>query len=172
MNSRLVIQNIVRFFVLMLVQILILNNVNLSGYAIPYLYVLFILMLPTNTGKIAMLLLAFLCGLTADIFSNMLGFHSFACTLVAFARILFADRILTRNEAVIIDTPSVYTVKAQYFISYLLVLLSIFYLTFFSLELFDSHGLFRLLLSTVLSTLLTVVLALLSQFLFIKRPHE
>lgn len=172
MSSRLVIQNIIRFLTLILVQLLILNNVNLSGYAIPYLYVLFILMLPTNTGKIPLLLLAFLCGMTIDIFSNMLGFHTFACTLVAFARILFADRILTRNEAVIIATPNYYAVKPQYYISYLAVLLAIFYFTLFSLELFDSHGFFRLLLSTLLSTLLTSVLALLSQLLFIKRPHE
>ncbi|KWW30636.1 MAG: rod shape-determining protein mred [bacterium P3] len=172
MESRLILQNIVRFAVLTLVQILILNNINISGYAIPYLYLLFILMLPTGMGKIAMLLAAFVCGLAIDVFSNMLGFHTFSCTMVAFARILFADRILTRNEPVVISTPSIYTVKTQYFIGYLLVLTAIFYLTFFSLELFDSHGFWRLLLSITLSTLLTVVLALISQILFMKRPHE
>lgn len=171
MNSRLVIQNIIRFIVLVLAQILILNNVNISGFAIPHLYLLFILMLPTNTGKIPMLLLGFLCGLTIDIFSNMLGFHTAACTLVAFCRILFADRILTRNEAVIIATPSIYSVKPSYFINYMLLLTGIFYLAFYALELFDSHGIFRLLLSTLLSTLLTSLLILLSQTLFMKRPN-
>ena len=171
MSSRLVIQNIVRFFALMLVQILILNNVNISGFAIPYLYLLFILMLPTNTGKISMLLLGFVCGLTIDIFSNMLGFHTAACTLVAFCRIIFADRILTRNEAVVIATPSIYSVKPAYFVNYMLVLTAIFFFTFYALELFDSHGFFRLLFSTILSTLLTATLMLLSQLLFIKRPN-
>lgn len=171
MSSRLVIQNIIRFLVLMLVQILILNNVNLSGFAIPYLYLLFILMLPTNTGKVPLLLLGFFCGLTVDIFSNMLGFHTAACTLVAFCRILFADRILTRDEAIVIATPSIYSVKPAYFINYMLILTGIFFLAFYGLELFDSHGFFRLLLSTILSTLLTALLILLSQLLFLKRPN-
>lgn len=171
MNSRLIIQNTVRFFVLVLVQILILNNVNISGLAIPYLYLLFIIMLPTNTGKIAMLLLGFFCGLAIDIFSNMLGFHTAACTLVAFCRIAFADRILTRNEAVVIDTPSIYSVKTTYFINYLLLLTAIFYVSFYALELFDSHGFFQLLLSSILSTILTALLMLLSQMLFLKRPN-
>lgn len=171
MNSRLVIQNIIRFVTLILFQLLILNNVNISGFAIPYIYLLFILMLPTNTGKIPLLLMGFLTGLTVDMFSNMLGFHTFACTLVAFCRILFADRILTRNEAVVIDTPSIYSVKPQYFINYLLLLTAIFYFTFFALELFDSHGFFRLLFSTLLSTLLNTLLILFAQMLFMKRPN-
>lgn len=169
MESKIIIQNVERFVALILAQLLILNNVNISGFAIPYLYVLFILMLPTDTPRNWMLLLSFLCGLSMDIFSNMLGFHSFACTLVAMMRILFADKILTRNEGVTITTPSIHTVNPQSYIVYLLVLLLIFYFTFFLLELFDRHEMWQILLSAVLSTILTGLLALMVQFLFIKR---
>ena len=172
MDSKLVIQNAVRFILLMLFQILILNNVNLSGYAIPYLYIMFILMLPTYTGKVSLLLCAFACGFCMDVFSNMLGFHTFSCTLIGLLRIAFADRILTRNEAVDIAIPSIHAVKPQYFVGYLLVLTGAFYFVFYSLELFGSEGMGRLLLSVILSTLLTSVMVLLAQMLFLKRPQR
>ena len=48
-----------RFVLLMALQLLVLNHVYLGGYVMPMLYVLFILMLPTDTGRIPMLLIAF-----------------------------------------------------------------------------------------------------------------
>lgn|SRR5574344_414097 len=167
--NNLLIQNILRFILLMLFQILVLNNVYLGGYINPYLYVLFILMLPTNLPRIPMLLLAFLSGLCIDIFSNMLGFHTFACTLVAFCRLAFADKILTRGEPVVIDTPSIHSVALQQFAFYLLLLFFIYNVAYFSLEIFNFHDFWTILLSALLSTLVTWVLALLCQTLFLRK---
>ena len=64
--NNLVWRNIGRFLLLTLMQLLILNNVYLGGYVMPMLYVLFILMLPTSTGRIPMLLIAFGTGLLMD----------------------------------------------------------------------------------------------------------
>ncbi len=115
--NNLVWRNIGRFVLLALVQLLVLNNVYLGGYVMPMLYVLFILMLPTSTGRIPMLLIAFGTGLLMDIMAGALGFHALACTVVAMMRILFADRILTRGENVAIANPGIYSVTPQYFIS-------------------------------------------------------
>ena len=46
-----VVGNTLRFIFLVLLQVLILNNIQLSGYLNPFLYVLFILMLPFETPK-------------------------------------------------------------------------------------------------------------------------
>ena len=125
--NRLVWRNIGRFVLLMLLQLLVLNNVYLGGYVMPMLYVLFILMLPTSVGRVPLLLTAFGTGLVVDIMAGALGFHALACTVVAMMRITFADRILTRGENVTIETPSVFSVTPQYFISYLLLLTGAFY---------------------------------------------
>ena len=106
-----------RFLLLMAIQLLVLNYVYLGGYVMPMLYVLFILMLPTGMKRIPLLLIAFGTGLLMDIMSNALGFHALACTVVAMLRIWFADSILTRNEPVTINTPSVFSVTPQYFIT-------------------------------------------------------
>ena len=165
-------RNIGRFVLLMLVQLLILNNVYLGGYVMPMLYVLFILMLPTSTGRIPMLLIAFGTGLLMDIMSGALGFHALACTVVAMMRIGFADRILTRGENTVIAVPSVYSVTPQYFISYVLLLLSVFYLLFYLLEIFSFRGLGGVLLATVCSTLVTTALVVLYQVVFVKKEES
>ncbi|MGX8712991.1 MAG: rod shape-determining protein MreD [bacterium] len=167
--NKLVWRNIVRFVLLMLVQLLVLNHVYFGGYVMPMLYLLFILMLPTSTGRIPMLLIAFGTGLLVDVMNNMLGFHALACTVIAMLRILFADRILTRNEPVVIESPSIYSVTPQYFISYLMLLLAAFYLVFYTVELFGFRNFGGVLLSTILSTVVTTLLAVLYQFLFLKK---
>lgn len=158
-----------RFVLLMAIQLLVLNHVYLGGYVMPMLYVLFVLMLPTDMGRIPMLLTAFGTGFLVDVMNNMLGFHALACTLLAMMRILFADRILTRGEPVTIEVPSIYTVTPQYFISYLMLMLGMFYLVFFTVELFGFRSFGGVILATVASTVVTTLMAVLYQYIFLRK---
>lgn len=164
-------RNIGRFVLLMLFQLLVLNNVYLGGYVLPMLFVLFILMLPTNLKRIPLLLIAFGTGLTADLMSNVLGFHALACTVVAMLRIWFANRILTRGEPVVISTPSVRSVTPQIYVSYLLLMYTAYYLIYFTSELFGSRGFGDMILATLLSSLASTLLTVLYQILFIKKEN-
>jgi hypothetical protein len=51
---------IIRFVVLVLVQVFILNNVHLGGFINPYIYILFIITLPFETPKWFLFVIAFL----------------------------------------------------------------------------------------------------------------
>ena len=62
------VRNIGRFIVLVLFQVLVLNNIQFSGYVNPFMYVLFILLLPFETPRWLLLLSGFLLGLSVDIF--------------------------------------------------------------------------------------------------------
>ena len=161
-----------RLLLLMAIKMLVLHYVYLGGYVMPMLYVLFILMLPTGMKRIPLLLIAFGTGLLMDIMSNALGFHALACTVVAMLRIWFADSILTRNEPVTINTPSVFSVTPQYFITYLMLMLAAFYLVFYTAELFGFRGFGGVLLATVCSTLVTTLLVVLYQLVFLKKKEE
>lgn len=165
-------QNIGRFVLLVGFQLLVLGNVYLGGYVLPMLYVLFILMLPTNTKRIPLLLIAFGTGLVVDLMNNVLGFHALACTVVAMLRIWFANRILTRGEPIVISSPSIRNVTPQYMVSYLLLMYAAFYLVYFTTELFGSRGLGDMLLATVCSTLASTLLAVLYQLLFAKKENQ
>lgn len=69
----LALQNIIRFVLLVLAQVLILNNIQFLGYINPYIYILFIFSLPYRTPQWLILSLAFILGLTIDIFSKTWG---------------------------------------------------------------------------------------------------
>ncbi|MCQ2278447.1 MAG: rod shape-determining protein MreD [Bacteroidales bacterium] len=167
MNNTLL--NIVRFSILMLLQTLVLNNIYLGGYITPFLYILCILMLPTSTPRLAMLLIAFSAGLLQDVSCNMLGFHAFAATFVAFLRILFADKILTRGEDIEIDVPSIRSVPIAPMLYYLIILILAYYIVYYSLLFFSWRDILQIGISSVAGSALTWVLAVLYQTLFIRR---
>ena len=65
---------LISFTLLVFLQVFILNNIQFSGYINPYIYILFIIALPFETPNWAMLILAFILGLTVEIimkFSNL-----------------------------------------------------------------------------------------------------
>src|SRR4051812_18702722 len=77
---------LLRFLVLVAIQVLVLNNVQLGGYINPFLYVMFILMLPVRFPKIVVLLLSLLTGIVIDMFSNTMGMHAAACLMMGYLR--------------------------------------------------------------------------------------
>jgi hypothetical protein len=54
-----ILKNIIRFVVLVLIQVAILNNIQVSGFVNPYMYILFILLLPFEIPNWLLLVLSF-----------------------------------------------------------------------------------------------------------------
>ena len=160
--SKLVFSNIFRFLALIVLQILILNYVYLGGFAVPFIYLLAILMLPTRLEKIPLLLIAFASGMLIDIFCNVPGFHTFSCTMMGFARILFGNTILTHDDAEI-DTPNIRSVPASAFMLYLLLMIFVYSFTFNLIEAFSFGNFWLTMLSVLLDTAITWVLLMLCQ---------
>ena len=171
MKNNIVIQNILRFLLLFFLQTIVLSKVAMGNMLILNILILFVIMLPTNLGRIPLLLLSFAAGLLLDITTNMLGFQSFAFTIVAFARIIFADRILLNNEPVVIARPNIYAVPLQRFSIYVVSLLLLYYLTYIFLEAFTLRNIGTLILSVILNVVITWLLILLYQFL-VERKEE
>lgn len=159
--------NIFRFVGILLLQIVVLNNITIAGMFTPFLFVLFILMLPTNMNKLLLLLVSFVTGLLVDISSNMLGFSSFCCVFVAYLRILFANRMLTHDEPIVILSPSIRSVVPQQFVAYVLLMMFIYGLLYSSLVYLDFREFGKILLSAALCALVTTVLSVLLQLIFI-----
>ena len=171
MNSKLIIRNVWRFLVLVLLQVLVFNNIYLGGYINPCLYVLFIAMLPTSMDRIPMMLVAFATGLCIDVSANMLGFHTFACVAVAFLRPIWLDRIMLSDSDENVDTPSLRSVPYQQFALYLFFLLLVFNLVYYSVLVFNMRELPMILLASLLSTIVTWILAILYQTLLLRKKE-
>ena len=80
--GRILIKYAIIFMVLVFTQVLFLNQIQFSGFVNPYIYILFVMLLPLNAPRYVVLVGAFLLGLSVDIFSNTLGIHSFASVFI------------------------------------------------------------------------------------------
>ena len=78
--------NIFRFVLLVFLQVFVLNNVQFSGFVNPYLYIMFIMLLPFEISGWFMLVLAFLIGLVIDVASDTMGYHTIATVFMAYLR--------------------------------------------------------------------------------------
>src|SRR6478752_464196 len=91
-------KNIIRFALFILVQVFILHKVPpLHQFIVPYVYFLFILWLPFNTGRSWLMVIAFLFGLSLDYFLITPGLHAAACVFIAYIR-PFIVNLLIRQE--------------------------------------------------------------------------
>jgi hypothetical protein len=81
------VKNIIRFILFILLQAYVLNNIPpLHQFIVPYLYFLFILWLPFSINRFALLMIAFIFGLSMDFFSSTPGLHAAPCLLIAYVR--------------------------------------------------------------------------------------
>ena len=166
MNS--ILQNIVRFIFLVLLQVLILNNIHLSGYINPFLYIAFILLLPFNTPHWLVLILAFTIGITIDMFSNTGGIHSFATVLTGFMRPPILRFVSPRDGYDIIQQPTLQQFGFNWFLSYTGILVLVHHMTLFYLEAFHFKYFFSTFFRALLSGIFTLLLLFVSQFFFSK----
>jgi len=161
---RLLVKYAVMFVSLVLVQVLIFNQVQFSGFFNPYVYVLFIILLPLSTPRYAILILAFLLGFVIDIFSNSLGIHSAASVFVAYARPLIIRAISNREDDKN-DYPGLHQNKLSWFISYVVIMVLLHHLLLFYLEVYTFANFFNTLYRVILSSLFSIIVIVLSQFL-------
>ena len=163
---------IFRFFVLIGVQVLILNNVQLSGFINPYLYVLFILLLPVKFPKVVVLVLGFISGLTVDMFTNTMGVHAAATTAMAFARPYILKMFSPRDGYGAEAVPNIKDFGFNWFLVYASTLVFSHHVILFYTEVFRLSDFFSTFTRVLLSSLLTLLLIFITQFLFGKSKLE
>lgn len=155
------------FVFLVLAQVLIFNQVQFSGFFNPYVYLLFIILLPFSTPRYLVLVLAFLTGFIIDIFSNSLGVHSAATVFAAYARPLVI-RVISNREDDKSDYPGLHQNKLMWFINYVLIMVLLHHTVLFYLEVYTFANFFNTLYRVLLSSLFSIIIIVLSQFLVFK----
>jgi rod shape-determining protein MreD len=160
-----------RFLVLVAIQVLILNNVELGGYINPYLYVLFLLTLPINTPKLLLLVIAFVTGITIDTFQNTMGMHASACIILAFVHPGWLKMIAPRDGYEVDATPSIKKFGVKWFLVYSSALIFLHHLFLFYIEVFRFSEFFTTMGRVLLSSLATLILVIMSQYL-INKPSD
>ncbi len=157
------------FVVAVILQILVFNNILILRTISPFFYILFILLLPFETNRSVMMLLAFVLGLTIDAFNNTLGVHAAASVLLAYIRPGILSLISSRETLESASEPRVANMSLQWFTGYTAILVVIHHLFLFLIEAFTFQGILFTLLRAVLSSVFTIILIVLSQFLIFRK---
>lgn len=149
------------FILLILLQVLFFNNIQFSGYVNPYVYVMFILLLPIDIPAWLLLLLSFVTGMVIDFFSGSPGIHTSATVLAGFVRPYIIRVVSPRDGYEGGSEPSMRIYGLRWFLSYALLIVLIHHTALFYLEVFRFTDFFRTLLRVILSTFFSIAFILL-----------
>ncbi len=164
-----VVKNIIRFIVLILLQITVFNSIQMSGFINPYPYILFILLLPFETPARFLLILSFFTGLSIDIFSNTIGIHASASTFMGFLRPYVLNYISIRDNYEIDIEKGLSVYGFSWFFRYALILTLAHHSFLFIVEVFSFNNFGDTLIRIALSTIFTLVLIIANYFMFSKK---
>lgn len=167
-----VIRNIIRFILLVGVQVLIINNIELGRFINPFLYVLFIIILPFETPKWLVLISAFLIGITMDMFSDTGGMHAAACVFIGYIRPGVLKLFSPREGYEFGTQPTVQYLGIPWFLSYAGILVLSHHLILFYVEVFRFSEFFSTFFRVIISSFFTLLLVIVTQYLFYRKKQE
>lgn len=159
--------NSVRFVVVVLVQVLICNHIDFLGYINPLVYIYFILLFPFNSNRSLFLVLAFLLGLTIDMFSDTGGANAAACVIIAYIRpfvLRFAFGISYEHQSIKLEN----TAFGQRMM-YIIILTLIHHFFVFLLEIFNISNILLVLRNTLFFGIFTILVITLSITFFSRK---
>ncbi len=164
--NNVLLNNIIRFILLILIQVGVLNQVQLGGFINPYLYILFIIMLPFNIPGWFILVLSFVMGISIDMFCNSPGIHASATVFAGFLRQYIIIGMMPRENTEPISAPNIRTFGVGWFFKYSLAIVVVHHITLFVIEAFKFSDIHLVLWRALLSIAFTMLLIFLCQFIF------
>ena len=148
----------------LLLQILILNNIQLSGYVNPYIYVMIIMLLPLDFPQWLLLFISFITGFIIDVSSGTLGIHSAATVLAGFSRPFILTSMAPRDGYEQGSSPSMQFYGLRWFALYSFWMILIHHFALFYLEVFRFTDFFKTLLRVLISTGFSFIFVMLTEY--------
>ncbi len=156
--AKIIIFNIIRFILLVILQVALLKNVSYYNIATPFPYILCILLLPLGISNLTLFTLAFLTGITIDAFYDSVGVHAAACVALAYFRIFFLNITLEVDQRDSFQTPSWGNMKFKWYSTYILLATLVQHIVLFTIEIFSFENILQTLIRALLSTIFTIAI--------------
>ena len=153
-----------KFIILVLIQVFLLNHINFLGYINPFLYILFILTYPLTGNKSLLIFFSFLLGLSIDMFGDSGGIHAAACVFIGFIRPVILK--FSFGVSYEYNTIKIHRTDLSNRLIYIALMVFIHHLILFSLETFNLSHIQFVLKYTLFSGIFSIVLILGSISLF------
>jgi len=151
---------------LVLLQTLILNEVKISKYVHPQVFILFLAALPINLKHWHSYLIGFAIGFLVDAFTMVPGLAAATCTFVMFLRHYYFYNFVDKE---LLDSgmrPSMTNSEPAWYLAYISIFTFVFHFFFVLVETFSFANFGETLLKIVFSSGSAILLMLIIQFLF------
>jgi hypothetical protein len=169
MNS-IIAANAWRFFGLIIIQGLVLQNIGAGWEGFPYLHIilfpLFILLLPLRTPRTLVILLGFIMGLIVDNLYNSMGVHASAAVFTAFARPYVLKYFEPRGGYNVNYSPTAARWGMGWFLKYCTILMAFHLVFYFLVEAFTFANIGTTLLNILVSFLFSMICVVIYQVIF------
>jgi hypothetical protein len=127
-----------------------------------------ILLLPVAMNRTLVVIIAFICGLILDLFSNGHGLHTASLTLLGYLRFFILKYFQPKSGWDKLDVPNLYQQGINWFINYVLLSIFVHHTYYFFLESFSAYSIFSTLKRLVLSIILSTISIILINLFFLK----
>ncbi len=170
MSINILLRNVSRFLILVVLQVLIFNNIEITSIGIiPAFFILYILLLPFETPNWMVLVLAFLIGLLIDVFSDTMGLNTASTVFIAFVRPVVLKSLSPRDGYEVGTFPRVYYLGLNWFLKYSVVIVFVHQFMFYLLEDFTFAHFGNMLLRIFIGTFISLLLIIVSQFIIYRK---
>lgn len=144
------------FAATVLLQVFFFDNLSASIYLAPLVYIAFVALLPLDTPPAGVLLGGLVLGVVIDWAMGTAGINTIAAVLAAFLRPYLLRLICRRDDTREEGIPSAERLGKGVFLNYLIVIVLIHHLTFFTLSALSWMHVLHTLLRLAVSSAVTV----------------
>ncbi len=165
------IRHIIRAFILLLLQVLVLKRIGLGNswlwqHGDIFIYPVIVLLLPFRVSRHYVILAGFLIGLLIDMFYDTLGVHAFALTGMAYARGLLLRYLEPRGGYQLSMSPTIFSMGINWILAFTSFSLLIHAFLYYTAEVFTFVYIGQILLKTVITLILSFLVIMGFHLLF------
>lgn len=153
-----ILQHIARFILYFILQVFVLNKIELGFGIHLFLLPLYIMLLPFEINVFLLLFLAFVLGISVDVFSNTYGLHASSLVVFAYFRPLVFRFFMPRDGYDPLKNPSFQDMRGYWFFSVYGLLLAIYLFWFFILEYFRISEFIQIFQNVILSFIFSLLI--------------
>jgi hypothetical protein len=128
------------------------------------------MLLPVQTGRMLLIILGFILGISIDIFYDSPGLHASASVFTAFIRPYILSAIEPRGGYKINSVPNRDQFGLNWFARYVSILLALHLFWYFTIEVFQISQIFQILLKTMSSFIASILF--ISLYIIIFNPKS
>ena len=154
-----IIKEIGRLLLVFALQVLLFDHLHIGSLGVLMIYILFLIDLPVRTPRWAEMLIGFGVGMLMDIWHSSLGIHIAACVALTFVRPILLTNTIQDVER-IKDNLSIQNIGRADYTKCAVLLTILHHFIVLSLEMWNIHLWWMVLLQTLISSAMTLCIIL------------